>query len=288
MKSSSISTRIAIGLVVLAFALAAVYAIEGETGPLHKAQSTIHALLFPAQVVSAPVGEQLEASEDAIANAQATEETLSSLRKRVAELTALVAGAEEYRLEAERLRSLLDLKDVYKIQGASGRVIGRSTNAWNQTVTLDIGTESGVKKGQTVMGPAGVIGQVIEANPATSVVRLLTDPQSGASAMIQSSRVEGVVRGSLSGVLHLENVPETAVVNEGDVVLTSGLGGSFTKGLLIGTVARVEGNANDGTRVIVVAPNEQATSLEEVIVVFSASDTAYIIKKGMLAEGSGQ
>ena len=76
------------------------------------------------------------------------------------------------------------------------------------------------------------------------------------------------------------------MVNQGDVVLTSGLGGSFTKGLLIGTVVRVEGNASDGTRVIVVAPNEVAAALEEVTVVFSASESAGIIKSGAASEGS--
>lgn len=274
-----------IAFVVCACAMVAVYAIEGESGPLHQVQRAVHALIFPAQQATAPIGEAIDSAEEAVADGAATEETLSALRDRNAQLTELLTQAEEYRLEAERLRSLLELKDVYKIQGVSARVIGRSTNAWSKTITLDVGTESGLTQGLTVMGPAGVIGQVVEVHPTTAVVRLLEDQDSGVAAMIQSSRVEGIVRGSLSGVLRMENVAETAVVNQGDVVLTSGLGGSFTKGLLIGTVARVEGNASDGTRVIVVAPNEVAQSLEEVIVVFSASETAHIIKKDMLAEG---
>ncbi len=75
-------------------------------------------------------------------------------------------------------------------------------------------------------------------------------------------------------------------VKQGDVVLTSGLGGSYTKGLLIGTVVRVEGNAKDGTRTIIVAPNEQAAVLEEVIVVFSASESTSFVSSPQSNQGS--
>lgn len=280
-------TRILAAILVgLSVVMIAVYAIEGDGGPLHRAQQAVHSLVAPAQVAGAHVEAAMDQAEEAVANGSADEETLSSLKEKNAQLTQLLTQAEEYRLESERLRGLLELKDIYKIEGIGARVIGRSTDAWNQTITIDAGTDEGVQKGLTVMGPAGVIGQVIEAAPSSSVVRLLTDPNSGVAAQVQSSRVEGVVRGSLSGALHLENVDAAAVVNQGDVVLTSGLGGSFTKGLLIGTVVRVEGNASDGTRVIVVAPNEVAAALEEVTVVFSASESAGIIKSGAASEGS--
>lgn len=280
-----ISRIIAVVLIVCGIAMIAVYAIEGAEGPLHHAQQGIHAIMAPVERVGAGIGQVEQTAEDAVADATADEATLSALRERNAELTQLLTQAEEYRLESERLRGLLELKDIYKLEGVSARVIGRSTDAWNQTITLDVGEEEGVAKGLTVMGPSGVIGQVVAVSASSCTVRLLSDPNSGVAAQIQSSRVQGIVRGSLTGALHLENVDADAQVNQGDVVLTSGLGGSFTKGLLIGTVVRVEGNAKDGTRVIVVAPNEEADALEEVTVVFSASESARIIRKDA-ADGS--
>ena len=151
----------------------------------------------------------------------------------------------------------------------------RNTDAWNQTVTIDVGTSSGVSTGLTVMGPNGVIGQVVSAQASSSTVRLLSDLRSGAAALIQSSRAEGVVnRGSLDGLLYLENIDSDVQVSVGDVVLTSGLGGSYTRGLLIGTVVKIEGAQNDASRRIVVSPNDAATSLEEVLVVTSASESS--------------
>ncbi|WP_165051440.1 MULTISPECIES: rod shape-determining protein MreC [unclassified Adlercreutzia] len=271
-RGSASATRVLlVVLVVVSIACMTIYAREGADGPLHAVQSAFAGAAAPFKAAGTAVGAAGEGAAAAVADATASEETLTALRERNAELTELVTQAEEYRLEAERLSGLLELKDKYQVDGVSGRVIGRSTDAWNQRVTIDVGTSDGVEPGLTVMGPSGVVGQVVSASPGSAEVRLLTDPQSGAAAMVQSSRAEGVVRGSLAGLLYLENVDADVTLSVGDVVLTSGLGGSYTRGLLIGTIVRVDGNANDGTRRVIVSPNEQATSFEEVIVVKSAA-----------------
>ncbi len=269
-----ISRIIAIVLVVVSILLLTLFATEGPTGPLHSLQNKFQAISAPFKLVGAASGSLVDSATEAAGNARASEETLSALKQQNEEMTELVAKAEEYRLEAKRLQDLLNLKDAYEIEGVSGRVIGRSLDAWSQTITIDVGTDVGVHPGLTVLGPSGVIGQVISASGGSAEVRLITDPQSGVAAMIQSSRAEGVLRGSLNGVLHLENVDDDVEVNVGDVVMTSGLGGSYTKGLLLGTVVRVEGNARDATRDIIVSQNERISALEEVIVVFSAAKGA--------------
>ena len=90
--------------------------------------------------------------------------------------------------------------------------------------------------------------------------------------MIQSSRANGVVRGSISGLLYLEDLDEDVIPEVGDVVVTSGLGGSYERGLIIGAVVSVNKTASDSTGDVIVEPNGNASILEEVIVVFSAPD----------------
>ena len=85
--------------------------------------------------------------------------------------------------------------------------------------------------------------------------------------MIQSSREEGIVRGSLEGLLYLQNLDEDAQVAVGDIVVTSGLGGSYVSGLTIGTVVRVEAGEGGSPATVVVSPNAKASALEEVVVV---------------------
>ena len=232
-------------IIALAVSLVCVglYQAEGATGPLHSLQSAVEGAMVPLQRASAPLTEAVDDAGAAAAEGGVTEETYATLRQQNEQLVQQLAAAEEQRLENERLRGLLNLRDTYEITGVSGRVIGRTTDAWNQAVTLDVGSSSGVETGLTVLGPTGVVGQVISVDGGSCRVRLLTDPQSGAAAMVQSSRAEGIVRGSMDGLLYLENIGADVNVQVGDVVLTSGLGGSYTRGLIIGTVVRVEGSA---------------------------------------------
>ena len=275
-------------LLVLSLVMATVYSREGESGPLHTVQGAVSSLSSSLKLLGASASSGARNVGDAITDASASDATLSELREQNAELRQLVAQTEEYRQEVERLQGLLDLRDSSGAEGVGGRIIGRSTDAWNQTVTIDVGSSSGVTSGLTVMGPNGVIGQVVSTTDATSTVRLLSDPQSGAAALIQSSRAEGVVRGSLDGLLYLENVDSDVQVSVGDVVLTSGLGGSYTRGLLIGTVVKIEGNQGDATRRIVVSQNDEAKSLEEVVVVTSvSSDSSSSSSQSSSSNGSG-
>ena len=233
-------------IIALAVSLVCVglYQAEGATGPLHSLQSAVEGAMVPLQRASAPLTEAVDDAGAAAAEGGVTEETYATLRQQNEQLVQQLAAAEEQRLENERLRGLLNLRDTYEITGVSGRVIGRTTDAWNQTVTLDVGSSSGVETGLTVLGPTGVVGQVISVDGGSCRVRLLTDPQSGAAAMVQSSRAEGIVRGSMDGLLYLENIGADVNVQVGDVVLTSGLGGSYTRGLIIGTVVRVTDKSN--------------------------------------------
>lgn len=269
-----LSRILIVALVVVSAVTITIYAAEGEDGFLHSVQSKVRSLVLPLGEVGSGVGAAVESAEESMSDAAAGEGTLSELRSRNAELTETLVKAEEYRLEAQRLQELLNLKDQYGVEGVAGRVVGRSTDAWSQTITLDVGLDDGVDAGLTVVAGSGVIGQVVSTASGSCTVRLITDPQSGVAAMIQSSRAEGIVRGSLSGLLYLEGVEMGIEVSVGDVVMTSGLGGSFTKGLLIGTVVRVEGDATDDSRRIVVSQAGNVSSLEEAMVVFSAKESS--------------
>lgn len=273
-NGASANRVLLIVLLAVSLVMATVYSREGESGPLHTLQGAVSSIAAPLKFVGASASSGVGDAQDALNDASADDATLTQLREQNAELRELVAQTEEYRQEVERLEGLLNLKESSDAEGIGGRIIGRNTDAWNQTVTIDVGTSSGVTTGLTVMGPNGVIGQVVSAQANSSTVRLLSDPRSGAAALIQSSRAEGVVRGSLDGLLYLENIDSDVQVSVGDVVLTSGLGGSYTRGLLIGTVVKIEGAQNDASRRIVVSPNDAATSLEEVLVVTSASESS--------------
>ncbi|MDO4182265.1 MAG: rod shape-determining protein MreC [Coriobacteriia bacterium] len=263
-SSAGLLTAVLLALSLVCFIA---YQVEGETGVLHGAQNACSAITTPFQQVGQNVSNAAGAASVAVSDATADENTLSALRQQNEALRQQVAQLEEYRQEALRLESLLMVKSSMGVDGVSATVIGRSGEAYSQTITISAGSAQGVDVGMTVMGSTGVIGQVVSTAENTAVVRLLTDPQSGAAAVIQSSRYQGIVRGSLDGLLYLEDLDSNAVVNVGDVVLTSGEGGSYVSGLIIGTVVRIDNTQDISSQRIVVSPNDSVAGLQDVIVV---------------------
>ena len=256
-------------LLVVSVVSASLYGREDQAGPLHNELSVAGMLASPVQFLGVGVAFAEEAAGDAIQNATTDNATYTALQEENAQLKAQLVKAEEYRLEAQRLQGLLDLSDQYGIEGVTGRIIGRNPDSWDRVVTVDVGSNEGVELGLPVMGSSGLLGQVIEVSPLTCKVRLIDDPQSGVAVYIQGNRAEGVVKGSVDGLLYLEYVDSSVEVNVGDVLVTSGIGGSYLRGMQLGTVSAVRSSAGTSDRTIIVAPLAAADPLEEVTVVTS-------------------
>ncbi len=268
MKKTSKDPRVLlVVLLVLCLGGSFLYAREGETGVLHKLQDAVASATLPLQRVGAHLDHARADVADALSDATASADTLTQLQEENAQLRQQLADMEEYRQEAERLEALLNMTDKYSIKGVVACVVGRNAEAYDQTVTIDAGSDDGVSVGQSVMGPNGVIGQIVKVSTHSATVRLLTDPQSGVAVLLQATREEGVCVGSLEGLLYLEDISIDANVQVGDVVVTSGLGGSYTRGLIVGRVVRIDQRQGESTRRIVVSPNEEAGPLQEVVVV---------------------
>jgi len=246
-----------------------VYAREGESGVLHSIQNTCKVLTSPFSRVGASVSTGVQNVSTLVTDTTADADDYSELVAQNAELREQAALLKEYAAEIERLRALLKLQESYNIEGVVANIIGRSTEAWNQTITVSAGSNDGVKVGQTVMGTSGVVGEVIAVNPTICTIRLLSDPQSGVAVLMQSNRQEGVVRGNLDGMLYLENVDAGVTVQVGETLVTSGLGGSYARGLLVGTVVRIDTSQGIASRSIVVAQNQDLGPLHEVMIIQS-------------------
>lgn len=248
------------------------YVREGETGPIHSIRSGVNTVATPVRMVGAVVATPFNAIGNVFTNLSAPQETLSELKKQNEELTSQLAQLTEAEKTAQRLESLLGLQSTYNLQSTAARIIGTTGDAWSQTVTIDKGSANGFEIGMPVCNSGGVIGQIIEVSAATSTVRLINDENSGVSAMVQSTRAQGILQGQPDGTLMLSYVPADADVKVGDVIITSGLGGRFPKGLPLGTVSSVSRAANATYYTIVVRAISTAESNEEVLVITSLTD----------------
>ena len=169
---------------------------------------------------------------------------LDNLRKENAGLKAEQLRYSEILAENIRMRNLLKFKQGYtkfNLLGAS--VIARDYGTWMNTLMIDRGTDSGIKTYMPVIVPQGVVGFVSEVYLKTARVQLVLDPRTTVGGIVQrpASRVASMVSGNSGkqGVLSFINIAKEADVIKGDRVVTSGYGGVYPKGLLIGTVENV-------------------------------------------------
>jgi rod shape-determining protein MreC len=179
---------------------------------------------------------------------------------------ALQAG--ETREENARLRRLLVLRDRLPLATVSGEVIGREAGGWVRSLTVNRGRGDGIAQQTPVIVPDGLVGRVVQVHRAAAVVQLLNDPASTVGAVVQRTRTAGLVEGDAGGTLRFKFMArDGASVTPGDLVVTSGLGTTFPKGLPVGRVVKVEDKGSALFHFAVLAPAVDFSRVEEVLLV---------------------
>ncbi len=272
-RQQSTGGRPLIVLCLISVLLLTFYMREGDGGLVHSLRSAAMTITSPVRELGSIAASPFNALGNAASNASASSETLEELREENKRLTAQVAELTEAQHTAERLEELNNLQTEYKLVSTPARVIGSAGNAWSSSVIIDKGSKDGFEVGMPVCNSGGVIGQIVEVSATTSTVRLITDEQSSVSAMVQISRAQGMLAGQADGTLRLQYVVADSEVEVDDIIVTSGLGGVFPKGLPLGTVSSVDRSANDVYYTIVVRPFSLAENNEEVLVITSIDDS---------------
>ncbi len=174
---------------------------------------------------------------------------------------------EEARGENQRLKTLLGLRESLSFTVAPAGVVGKDATNWFHSVLIDRGSRHGIERHMAVIAPGGLVGQVVEVTPSSARVQLITDPVSSVGALLQSSRVTGLLVGAQSGRIRIKYLPVRAEVRAGEVVVTSGLGGVYPKGILVGKVVAVDRRSGALFQEATVEPGIDFSRLEEVLIV---------------------
>ncbi|MFH1640792.1 MAG: rod shape-determining protein MreC [Candidatus Omnitrophota bacterium] len=170
-------------------------------------------------------------------------------------------------LENKRLKELLSLKQEASYQVIVARVIGRGADSWSSAIIIDKGQNNGVRRGLTAISYLGLVGRVIEAGVSTSKIMLINAPQMGVSALVQRSRQEGLVSGSMGSNLVMKYLPKDSDIEVSDTVITSGLTDVYPKGLLIGKVIDVGEEFSGLSSFAIIEPATNLSSIEEVLII---------------------
>ena len=201
------------------------------------------------------------------------EDELSSLRRRVAELEEQARQGEEALKENEQLRRLLELREQRKdFDFESAKITARSTSNWESTLTISKGSAAGVEAGDCVITESGVlVGVVSETSLISSTVATLIDTSIEVGGVVTRTYSAGILEGDFDlmnqGLLRLGYLPEGAGLVAGDEVLTSGLGGIYPAGLVVGRVQGVFNDAAGMSRYAIVEPSVELDGLIEVFII---------------------
>jgi rod shape-determining protein MreC len=168
--------------------------------------------------------------------------------------------------EHERVAKLVQHEEPQEKKLTIAKIIGRDATQWSNVIFVDKGANDGVLGNLAVVTDAGVIGHIIQSSGSTSKVLLITDSRSAVDSLFQDSRFTGVIVGTGENVTKMKYVPMNADVEVGDAVLSSGLGGTFPKGLKIGAVSQVIKKKQGLFQEIQVTPSADFSRLEEVMV----------------------
>ncbi|MDP5325482.1 MAG: rod shape-determining protein MreC [Litorivicinaceae bacterium] len=234
-QSSVAAVRLAIALVT-AFAM---MVLDVGVGALNDVRLVVKTLLVPIEAIaSAPVG-MFDWAQEVTRSRSSLELDREQLQLENERLRIEQLELQSLQAENAELRRLLDVSQRQPARLLQGQVQSISTDPFIHQVTISRGSNAGVEEGFPVLSAEGLVGQVIAVYPHAADVLLISDGRHQIPIQVQRSRIRGIARGiGRWDQLEMVNLPETADIQVGDILETSGLGGRYPQGI---PVARVTG-----------------------------------------------
>jgi rod shape-determining protein MreC len=191
------------------------------------------------------------------------------LSKSLALANQRIVELNEHILANQRLRNLLNFADGRNFPFIGANVVAWDPGPWFKSINIDRGAEDGLRIGMPVISDQGVVGRVVDVAPNFAKVLLIIDFNSAIDAFVQRSRVRGILAGRSEKNCALKYALKNDDVVRGDLIVTSGLGGVFPRGLPLGRVTRVNKTGQDIFLEIDVTPMTEFNRLEEILVILT-------------------
>jgi rod shape-determining protein MreC len=198
----------------------------------------------------------------------------AQLKQEVARLREEEASFAEDAQQGRRLQTLLGFKESYVTSTVAAQVIGTSGSERSHVLYLDKGSEDGIKPEMAVITPDGVVGKIRDVFPKTSQLLLISDSSSGAGVILATTRIRGIVKGTATGRVEIDNLTADSRIKVGETVVTSGGDLVFPRGLPVGTIESIAPDPlHQPYTAIVIKTAANLNRLEEVLVITGTSET---------------
>jgi len=204
-------------------------------------------------------------------------QTNTDLQNKVSSLETQLIQMQQQLQELQVLSSLLDFaRSNPESQYVAASVIGRDPVPFLRFVQIDKGSDDGLRHGMPVVTQQGLVGRIDAVTAGAARVQLITDSNSAVNVRLQSSGVEAMLIGSVTGEVSLQMVPQDVTLKPGELILTSGLGGNYPPGIVVGQVVTIRKRENDLFQTASIQPAVDLNNLPAVLVItnFKAVDLA--------------
>ena len=241
------------------------------------ANSGIGLILSPFQNAVSWVGDKIVFVKTTVDDIMNVHEQNEALQAEVKELRAKNLAANEFEAENQRLRALLGYKEsATQFDLVAARVIGREAASWSSTIVINRGSMDGIANDMAVVTAMGLVGHISEAGLNSSKVQLILDPRSSVGTLIQrpESRVAGIVEGDINDptMPRMVNIPKNSDVIVGDIVVTSGFGGVYPKGIVVGKIKDIQNEESGLLKYGVVETTVNFQKLEDVAIIVQSRE----------------
>ena len=237
-------------------------------------ENAVGTVARPVQTIASKVSNGIAGFFSNIFNSTDADLEIAKYRQELAMYEQMKLDYTEMQKENERLRGMLDYADSIGVsQYVTGRVIGKSNGVWFDMITINIGRKQGVEPGMPVMCGDGLVGKVTDVGSDWSKVTAIIDSSVNVAVTVERTRDNCMVRGvfttnNAKSSLELYYLPtDLTDLVPGDIIMTSGLGGIYPKGIRVGTVEEVMQDTDTSGISAVVAPSVDFLHLEEVMVI---------------------
>lgn len=203
----------------------------------------------------------------------------TQLKNEIHELKMANSRYRELLATQERLEELLQFKQTINRPVLAAQVIGLDPTGWFKSVIIDKGKWAGLRLDMPVVNAFGVVGRVVSVSSNYAKVLLIIDQNSAVDCLVQRSRDRGMLKGLMSEICKLDYVAKSNDITVGDIVVTSGLGGVFPKGLPVGRILDVKEISGELFKDIKIRTAVDFSKLEEVLVILEESKSSNQLKE---------
>jgi len=247
--------------------------IDVRTTQLSPVRNVISSALTPVQWLSDVPSDISFGLKNVFTSRESLEEELELMKDRMLVLERKSQKLASVTAELNRLRELLNASRVLDEGVVVAELIGASPDPDNQYILINKGFQDGVYLGQAILDSEGLMGQVIEINEFSSRVLLISDSRHAVPVQVNRNGMRAIAYGvgSLSS-LELGNVPDTADLQVGDLLVSSGLGGRFPQGYPVARVSSIEHDSGESFAHVIITPEAKLNRSRLLLLVFKQAD----------------